>query len=133
MHGGRCSPKAVTAYKVLLNPSIISESERNRIASELSEILNLDYNDVLTKVSDVTKQEIVLKRQVERDVVDTILSRKLGGGVYTAIDSKRYYPSGSLFSQLLGFTTIDRRGAGGAGAEIRQVPCGGRRADDHGS
>ena len=104
-----------TAYKVLLNPSIITQSERNRIASELSEILGLDYDYVLTKVSDVTKQEIVLKRQVERAVVDVILSRKLGGGVYTAIDSKRYYPSGSLFSQLLGFTTID--GVGQAGLE----------------
>ncbi len=104
-----------TAYKVLINPNVITQSERNRIASELSEILNMDYNNVLTKVSDVTKQEIVLKRQVERGVVDEILSRKLGGGVYTAIDSKRYYPSGSLFSQLLGFTTID--GIGQAGLE----------------
>ena len=33
----------------------------------------------------------------------------------SAIDTKRYYPSGSLFSQLLGFTTVD--GVGQSGLE----------------
>ncbi|MEI3424786.1 MAG: hypothetical protein V8Q85_06970 [Christensenellales bacterium] len=59
----------------------------------------MDYAKVLERVSS-NKQEIILARQVERDVVDKIEAMKLGNGVGTAIDTKRYYSAGSLFSQL---------------------------------
>lgn len=113
-----------TAYKVLLNPYQLSlekyEDDKPRVALELSEILEMDYNYVWSQVekknsAGVYYKEVILKRQVEREVVDVLNSRELGPGVYTAIDSKRYYPNGSLFSQLLGFTTID--GVGQSGLE----------------
>ena len=113
-----------TAYKVLLNPYQMSlakyKDDRQRIALELSEILQMDYDYVLSQVQKQNSsgqyyKEVILKRQVEREVVDAINSRQLGPGVYVAIDSKRYYPNGSLFSQLLGFTTID--GVGQSGLE----------------
>ena len=111
-----------TAYKVLLNPYQLSRKQEDlpRIVRELSDILNLDSEYVMKQAAkknsnDVYYKEVILKRQVEREVVDEIKSRMLGSGVYTAIDSKRYYPEGSLFSQLLGFTTVD--GTGQAGLE----------------
>lgn len=104
-----------TAYKVVIWPTSIKSDERVRVATELAELLDMDYAKVLSKVSDGTKQEIVLARRVEREVIDQIAARKLGMGVGTAIDTKRYYPSGSLFSQLLGFTTVD--GVGQSGLE----------------
>ena len=104
-----------TAYKVLLWPNSIKAAERDRIASELSEILGMDYATVLGKVSNTKLQQIELKRGVERDTIQRIIDLKLGSGVGTAVDTKRYYPNGSLFSQLLGFTTID--GVGQAGLE----------------
>lgn len=104
-----------TAYKVVLWPNSINAAERERVATELSELLGMDYAKVLTKVSDITKQEIILARQVERETVDAITALKLGKGVGTAIDTKRYYTNGKLFSQLLGFTTVD--GVGQAGLE----------------
>lgn len=104
-----------TAYKVLLWPNVIGADDRGRIAQELSAVLGMDQETVLEKVVDVKKQEIVLKRQVERSVVDEILALKLGRGVGVAVDTKRYYPSGSLFGQLLGFTTVD--GVGQEGLE----------------
>lgn len=122
--GGVVLAQSGTAYKVLLNPYQMSLSksmeERKRVALELSEILKMDYDYVLSQVqkrnsAGVYYKEVILKRQVERDVVDAINSRELGSGVYMAIDSKRYYPNGSLFSQLLGFTTID--GVGQSGVE----------------
>lgn len=111
-----------TAYKVLLNPYQLSRKQEDipRIVRELSEILEMD-SDYVTQLAQKKNKsgeyyrEVVLKRQVERDVVDEITSRMLGSGVYTAIDSKRYYPEGHLFSQLLGFTTVD--GTGQAGLE----------------
>ncbi len=104
-----------TAYKVVLWPNSINAAERERVATELSELLGMDYAKVLVKVSDTTKQEIILARQVERETVDAITALKLGRGVGTAIDTKRYYTNGKLFSQILGFTTVD--GVGQAGLE----------------
>lgn len=101
-----------TAYKVVIWPSSIKDDEKERVAKELSSLLDMDYAKVLEKVN-ANKQEIVLARQVERETVDKIESMKLGIGVGTAIDTKRYYSSGSLFSQLLGFTNIDGEGQAG--------------------
>ncbi|MBQ3552101.1 MAG: PASTA domain-containing protein [Clostridia bacterium] len=102
-----------TAYKVLLWPQNISEGERERISSELSRIFNLDYDSVYEKTGDKTKREIVLKRQVSREQVDEVASLKLGNGVATAVDTKRYYSYGTLLSQVLGYTTIDSVGQSG--------------------
>jgi stage V sporulation protein D (sporulation-specific penicillin-binding protein) len=104
-----------TAYKVVLWPNSIKAAERERVATELAKLLDLDYAKVLEKVSNTKQQEIILARQVERETVDAIEALKLGKGVGTAIDTKRYYTNGKLFSQLLGFTTVD--GVGQAGLE----------------
>lgn len=104
-----------TAYKVLLWPQQVDKDDRERVARELSTVLELDYESVLAKTLDKTKMEIVLKRAVERSVVDQIISLRLGAGVGTAVDIKRYYPLSNTFSQLLGFTTVD--GVGQAGLE----------------
>jgi stage V sporulation protein D (sporulation-specific penicillin-binding protein) len=104
-----------TAYKVLVWPQQVGDADRERVARELSNLLEMDYESVLAKVSDITKMEVVLKRAVERDMVDKIVALKLGAGVGTAVDTKRYYPLSNTFSQLIGFTTVD--GAGQAGLE----------------
>ncbi len=104
-----------TAYKVLVWPKQVKDGEKERVARELATLLELDYASVLAKVSDETKMEIVLKRAIERNTVDAITALKLGSGVGTAVDSKRYYPLGNTFSQLIGFTTVD--GVGQAGLE----------------
>ena len=106
-----------TAYKVLIWPNSIKTAERDRVAKALSDILEIDYATVLERISNTKLQQIELKRGLERDTIDRITAQKLGNGVGTAVDTKRYYPNGRLFSQLLGFTTID--GVGQAGLEQR--------------
>ena len=88
-----------TAYKVVLWPSSVNAGDRERVAKELSALLGLDYAKVLEKVNDTKHQEIILARQVERETVDAIAALKLGRGVGTAIDTKRYYTNGRLFSR----------------------------------
>ena len=122
--GGVVLAQSGTAYKVMLNPSQLCSAkykdDNDRVALELSEILQMDYDYVYSQVQKQNSKgeyyrEVILKRQVEREAVDAINNRQLGPGVYMTIDSKRYYPNGSLFSQLLGFTTID--GVGQSGLE----------------
>ena len=107
-----------TVYKVLAWPQVIPDSEVNRIASELANVLGLEKEAVLKKITTKAKngkavKEVVIARQVERETVDAIKSLKLGNGVVTAVDTKRYYPYGSLLSQIIGFTNIDSDGQSG--------------------
>ncbi|OQA14865.1 MAG: Stage V sporulation protein D [Firmicutes bacterium ADurb.Bin356] len=112
---GQTLAQSGTAYVVEINPKQIGPNELIRVASELSDVLGMEYEYVLNRISDQSKQQIILKRQVERELIDKLISRKLGLGVTFGIDTKRYYPMGNLLSQTLGFTTVD--GVGQEGVE----------------
>ena len=113
-----------TSYRVLVNPQVISESERSRISIEVSDILGLDYNYVYERVSRVEKQQIVLKRQVSSEVVDQLKALQLGSGISFSTDMKRYYPMGQLFSQLVGFSGTDGEGQTGIEASYQDYLAG---------
>lgn len=112
---GQVLAQSGTAYMVEINPKQIKSDELVRVATELSNTLGMDYDYVLGKISDATKQQIILKRQVERSQVDQLVACRLGNGVTFGIDTKRYYPLGNMLSQALGFTTVD--GVGQEGIE----------------
>ncbi len=112
---GQTLAQSGTAYQVEVNPKQIKATERIRVATELSNVLGLNYETTLKRVSDETKQQIVVKRQVEREKIDQLLALKLGDGVTFSVDTKRYYPLGNMLSQTLGFTTVD--GVGQEGLE----------------
>jgi stage V sporulation protein D (sporulation-specific penicillin-binding protein) len=114
--GGRVLATNNDVYKVLVRPRQIAESDRERTAMELSSLLGLDYDYVYERCTSSRYQEIVLKRQVDVVTRNAVNALKLGSGVATVADSKRSYPMGTLFSQVLGFTNID--GEGQAGLEL---------------
>ncbi|MEL7609004.1 MAG: penicillin-binding transpeptidase domain-containing protein [Bacillota bacterium] len=111
-----------TAYKLLVWPNQIENPER--VATELSKVLGMNKDTLLEKITNKKQKEIVIKRQLERETVDTISALKLGKGVVTALDTKRYYPGGDLFSQLLGFTTIDGIGQEGIESSYNKYLAG---------
>ena len=111
-------------YKVVVWPKNIPAGDRERTAAELSKLLNLDYETVLRRCSSTQYQEIVLKRQIDTATRDAVNSLKLGSGVGTAADSKRYYPMGSLFSQVLGFTNVDNVGQAGLELSLNEYLAG---------
>lgn len=115
-----------TAYRVLVNPRFIPADERVRVAIELSDILGLNYDYVYERVSNTKRQQVQLKRQVESAVVDQLvaLQLQLRNGVSFTSDNKRYYPFGSLFAQILGFTGIDGEGQTGIEAEYDRYLAG---------
>ena len=111
-------------YKVVVWPKNIPESDRERTATELSKLLGMDYDTVLKRCSSTKYQEIVLKRQIDSATRDAVNALKLGSGVGTAADSKRYYPMGSLFSQMLGFTNVDNVGQAGLELSLNEYLAG---------
>ncbi len=111
---GQTLAQSGTAYQVEVNPKQVPTTERERVATELTNVLRLNYETTLTRVSDTTKQQIVLKRQVEREKIDQLSALQLKGVTFS-VDTKRYYPLGNMLSQTLGFTTVD--GVGQEGLE----------------
>ncbi len=113
-----------TAYRVLANPQAIAPDDRVRIALEVSDVLGMDYDYVLTRISNTKRQQVQLKRQVEQSVVDQLTALQLGNGVSFSTDYKRYYPFGQLFAQIIGFTGIDSEGQTGMEAEYDKYLAG---------
>lgn len=102
-----------TVYKVVLLPKQIDENDAERIASELSRLLNVDYEQTLADAKNQTRWERLVKRQIDAPTKEAVEALKLGSGVSISLDTQRYYPMGSLLSQVMGYTDIDSRGLDG--------------------
>ncbi|MDO4565374.1 MAG: penicillin-binding transpeptidase domain-containing protein [Clostridia bacterium] len=113
---GNVLASSYTTYQVCVNPQAIDADDRERVAYLLSTILELDYDSVLTKVSNTNRQQIKIEDQVEKEVVELLSSYQFEDGVSYYSDVKRSYREGQLFAQLLGFTNVD--GVGQTGLEL---------------
>lgn len=119
--------QSATVWTVSVAPNLITEeSDRELIAKGLSEILEMDYQEVLDKTKKNTKYEIV-KRKVEKPEADEITAymeeHKLSG-VHMVEDTKRYYPQGSLASHVIGFTGSDNQGLYGVEIQYDSILSG---------
>ena len=106
---------------VVMSPvNFKNDKQRQAAAKGLSEIFDLEYNDVL----DDTKQQshyVVVKRRIESDerekvleLIDTLKKDYSCSGVIQLLDDyKRYYPKNSLASSVIGFTGSDDQGLEG--------------------
>ena len=100
------------AYTVVARNNSIKSKDADYVAQKLSEILELDKAAVLQKITDKTKSEVWIKRQITRDQYEQLSGLKLPG-IYFTSDSKRYYPFNNFLTQTLGFTSIDGEGIEG--------------------
>lgn len=115
------------AWTVYLTPNGINketdaakaENIRTVIATGLSEILEMEYDDVyeLTKKS---TYYVIVKKKIEQNTVDQIRqfildNDELEIASYIGIDetTKRYYPNDTLASTVLGFVGDDNQGLAG--------------------
>lgn len=112
---------SVNARQVSVNQqTIIKEGEargdvkayQELVAKGLSEILDLDFESVLSKVQSVGRyREIARKIDVEvGEQVDEWKKANKIKGVHVDEDVKRYYPNNSLAAHILGFTGRDDQG-----------------------
>lgn len=96
-----------TSFTVYLRAKNIDDCEK--VATVLSEVLDLDYEKVLKKTKDKSSSEVTIKKQISLEAANKIRSYDLNG-VYFAEDSSRVYNYGDFLSQILGFTSIDNVG-----------------------
>lgn len=100
---------------------------REKIAKGLSEIFSLDYNETLEKVnSDSSVKKIASK--VEESKVNELKTwmkeNKITTGINIDEDSKRYYPYGTLASNLIGVCGNDNQGLSGIEASYDSLLTG---------
>ena len=99
-----------TSYSVFARANAVKDADGS--AMVLSSALGISYEEVLQKLSDKSKSEIVIVRHTEKSVVEQIEGANLDG-VYYARDNTRIYPYGELACQLIGFTSFDQSGSTG--------------------
>ena len=102
----------ITTTSLVVVPSQINNKEE--VARTLSEILNVDYNDMLKHVSKKTSIERIHPegRNLSFEIADKINSYNYDG-VYLVKEAKRYYPYNNTLSHVLGYVDIDNQGLSG--------------------
>lgn len=108
-------PLAISASvdTVSINPNLIDDKNKEKIARALSDIFELDYDSVFEKVNSNASFKTIIKK-VEQDKIselETWMSdNKITRGINIDSDSKRYYPYNNLASSLIGFCGTDNQG-----------------------
>lgn len=103
--------------KVYIDPSLIKESiNKSIVAQGLASILELDYNELLSKLNSSTTKFLVAS-EVEQDKVDEINNwkneLKFNTGISFEESTSRSYPSKTLASTVIGFVGTDNQGLAG--------------------
>ncbi len=116
-----------SASTITINPTNISNENKEKVAKGLSEIFELDYEKTLKKVKKRSSIEIIEKK-VEEEKADELREWMIDNNIETGInideDSKRYYPYTNLASQFIGFCGSDNQGLDGIEAKYNEILAG---------
>ena len=119
---------------ITINPTKIKkDSDENtkkfkeKVAKGLSEIFELDYEEVLQKVSSESQVETIAKK-VEQEKVDELKTwmdeNDIAVGINIDEDTKRYYPYSTVASNVIGFCGNDNQGLSGIESKWDSVLTG---------
>ena len=140
---GKVLAQSASVNTITINPSKIKnnikdveerkEKEKEeqklqeKLAKAFADIFELDYNEVLEKVTSNSSIETIVKK-VEQDKVnelkDWMKENKVSAGINIDPDVKRYYPYGNLVSGLIGFCDTDNNGQEGIELKWNNVLSG---------
>jgi len=113
---GKLLAASAAVDTVSINPSKIKSENKEKVANAFSTIFNLNYDEVLSQVKSERTSETIIKK-VEKDKIDELKKwmsdNKISAGINIDEDAKRYYPYGSLASNLIGFCDTDNKGQEG--------------------
>lgn len=114
----------IPAYNVWLNPKDYNGSNassnvvggnknKEQFIQKVSEIFDVDSDDILNILSNDKRRKIV--QWADQDTVDKL--EEVGKFDWTGLEveevQRRFYPDGTLYSHILGFTNIDQIGLSG--------------------
>ena len=105
-----------TCWTIRASPRELADELVQPAAKALSEILNIDYDATLQKLSKRTSNDCLLRRRVDADLADAVrawCTQNNALGIQILQDTKRVYPQGNFMGCLLGFTDVDNQGLWG--------------------
>ena len=107
---GRTLAISSTAENILMSPRDIElyEQDKALIAKGLARILKVDEDDLWEKMKKTSSQYVFVKKRVEQADADRVRAFITendikGNSIFMEPTSKRYYPFGSLASNVIGF------------------------------
>ncbi len=120
---------SATVWTISVAPNNIKEDDREDVAEGLSEILEIDEDELLKKLENTGSAYELVKGKVDKPIADevrTFATENQYYGIYLHEDSKRYYPYGDFLSTVIGFTGTDNQGLAGIEAyyddELTGIP-----------
>ena len=105
-----------TCWTIRASPRELADELVQPAAKALSEILDIDYDATLQKLSKRTSNDCLLRRRVDADLADAVrawCTQNNAQGIQILQDTKRVYPQGNFMGCLLGFTDVDNQGLWG--------------------
>lgn len=110
-----------TTYRVFARPNSIYDKEK--CAFQLSLVLGVDAQKVLSDLNKKGVSEVTIAKQVEKDNIEKLVALGLTG-VYYSRDNARTYPYAQTLCQVLGFTASDGVGLSGIEKYYEGLMCG---------
>lgn len=101
--------------------------DRQLIAQGLSEILDIDSEEILAKTENNGSWYVTIAKKVEKETADKVREFKKENalkGVRLESDTKRYYPYSSLACHVIGFVGTDNYGLDGIEAQYNSALAG---------
>ncbi len=102
--------ESYSSYDVYVRASMVTEPVK--VATLLSSVIGLNYEETFKKVTNITVSESLIKLQLDSTLAKKLINANLKG-IMLSENNKRFYPYGDLLTQVLGFTTIDNVGQAG--------------------
>ncbi len=143
IYDANMEPLAVSAdvWRLIMSPKDIEEVDldnfpgittldqlRTYLADQLSSMLGVDREKVYKQTGKTNSQYEVLKTKVEYQEKENfsqwVTDNSLAGVFSIIPDYKRYYPQGTLLSNVLGFTGSDNNGLEGLEASYDDILSG---------
>lgn len=117
----------INPNKLVKNSNDETKEFKEKIAKGLSEIFELNYDEVLEKVNSSSQVETIAKK-VKQEKVDTLKKwmedNKISVGINIDEDTKRYYPYNTVASNVIGFCGSDNQGLSGVESKWDSILTG---------
>lgn len=117
----------INPNKLVKNSNDETKEFKEKIAKSLSEIFELNYDEVFEKVNSSSQVETIAKK-VEQEKVDTLKKwmedNKISVGINIDEDTKRYYPYNTVASNVIGFCGSDNQGLSGVESKWDSILTG---------
>ncbi len=125
--GAQVDTITINPTKIVKDNETDTKEYKEKVAKALSEIFELNYDEILEKVNSKSQVETIIKK-VEQEKVDQLKQwmeeNKVTIGINIDGDTKRYYPYGTIASHVIGFCGNDNQGLSGIEAKWESVLTG---------